>query len=371
MAEVCLDGVTKVFGDRGDSFLAVGKLSMGIDDGECVAVTGPTGCGKSLLLRMVAGIDAPTGGEVRIDGEIVDSDRTRHGSVAVVSSLDTLLSDATVRENVTFGLTTHPDEEIDEHVHRAARLMDFEGILDRTPDELSDIERRRVAIGRAIVSEPSVLLCDDPLAALDEADRADVQDDLVRVGKELGATMLYGTGDPSVAVSVGDRVAVLHDGELGQIGTPTACYHQPATLSVARILGDPPMNLMAARKEGEHLVIGDLRYRVSRVMRGLMGRATTIVVGIRPENVALGVDPDEPNVYPATVEGIRSVGDGHEVSLRPANAALELVATVDDVADLELGEETTVGLPTDIIHLFDGRTGEALKNPSLESVGTE
>ncbi|MDP9797546.1 multiple sugar transport system ATP-binding protein [Catenuloplanes nepalensis] len=238
MTAVGLDHLGKVFDD---GTVAVEDLSLEIADGELVVFVGPTGCGKSTVLRLVAGLETPTAGHVRFGGRIVDQLRTRDRNVAMVFQHYALYPHLTVAQNIGFPLRSAPG--VSELVARAAARLGLSDVLDRRPAQLSGGERQLVAMARALVRQPRVFLLDEPLAHLDAGLRAELRGEVAATARRIGVTTLYVTHDQAEALAVADRVAVLRDGALQQVGTPAEVYDDPASVFVAAFLGAPRANL--------------------------------------------------------------------------------------------------------------------------------
>jgi multiple sugar transport system ATP-binding protein len=305
MADVSFSHVTKVFPD---GTTAVQDLTLHIDDGQIVVVVGPSGCGKTTVLRMVAGLEDVSGGEIRVDGRVVNDVDPSERDVAMVFQTYALYPHMTVAENIGFPLRIAkvPREEQQERVRDAARLLGLDGELNRKPRQLSGGQRQRVAMGRAIVRQPQVFLMDEPLSNLDASLRFQMRAEIANLQQRVGVTTIYVTHDQVEAMTIGNRVAVMRRGELLQFGDPQEIYDRPQSLFVARFVGSPPMNLI----EGE--LVHDGRYAVSIAGHVIpLDAAETadrgaafdpyvghsVVVGLRPERledaaVASDVPPD-------------------------------------------------------------------------------
>ena len=244
MATVRLDQVHKSFGD----VKVIKNASVAIDDQEFVALVGPSGCGKSTMLRMIAGLEAVTAGEIRIADNVVNNVSPSDRNVAMVFQSYALYPHMTVRQNMSFGLevTGHPKADIATKVERAAQILRLETLLERKPKQLSGGQRQRVAIGRAIVRDPGVFLFDEPLSNLDAELRVQMRVELALLHKELNATMIYVTHDQIEAMTLADKIVVLHGGVVEQVGAPMELYDRPANEFVAGFIGSPKMNMFEA-----------------------------------------------------------------------------------------------------------------------------
>jgi multiple sugar transport system ATP-binding protein len=245
MAKVRLRDVRKSFG----TVEVIKGVDIDIEDGEFVVFVGPSGCGKSTLLRMIAGLEDITGGTLEIDGKVVNDLAPKERGIAMVFQSYAIFPHMTVRENVAFGLTIAgiPKAEKDAKVADAARILQMEHLLDRRPSQLSGGQRQRVAIGRAIVRKPKVFLFDEPLSNLDAALRMDMRMEIGKLHQTLGASMIYVTHDQVEAMTLADKIVVLKDGEVMQVGAPMDLYHKPANLFVAGFLGAPSMNFIKVK----------------------------------------------------------------------------------------------------------------------------
>ena len=242
MAQVVLKGLRKRYGP----VEVIKGVDLTIDDGEFCVFVGPSGCGKSTLLRMSAGLEDTSGGTLQIGDRVVNDVQPKDRGVAMVFQSYAIFPHMTVRENVAFGLTISgtPKAEKDAKVAEAARILQMEHLLDRRPSQLSGGQRQRVAIGRAIVRQPDVFLFDEPLSNLDAALRMDMRIEIDKLHDDLGSTMIYVTHDQVEAMTLADKIVVLKDGEVQQIGSPMELYHNPANLFVAGFLGSPSMNFL-------------------------------------------------------------------------------------------------------------------------------
>tara|TARA_R110002073_G_scaffold58523_2_gene148172 strand:+ start:1649 stop:2719 length:1071 start_codon:yes stop_codon:yes gene_type:complete len=242
MATVKLRDVRKSFG----KVEVIKGVNIDVDDGEFVVFVGPSGCGKSTLLRLIAGLEDITSGTLEIDGKVVNDVEPKNRGIAMVFQTYAIFPHMTVRENVAFGLTVNKTDKAtkDAKVAEAARILQMEHLLDRRPSQLSGGQRQRVAIGRAIVRDPAVFLFDEPLSNLDAALRMDMRMEIGKLHQDLGASMIYVTHDQVEAMTLADKIVVLKDGLVMQVGAPMELYHEPANLFVAGFLGAPSMNFM-------------------------------------------------------------------------------------------------------------------------------
>ncbi|MFB6219887.1 MAG: ABC transporter ATP-binding protein [Halolamina sp.] len=369
MAELVLDTVTKRFG----GVTAVDDASLRIRDGELLVLVGPSGCGKTTLLRLVAGLEAPTAGEILVDGRTVTDVPARRRDVGFVFQDLALFPHMTVRENLSFNLRMRDQDEVERRTTRTAEMLDVLNLLDRDIDELSGGQRQRVALGRALATDPELFLLDEPLSSLDAQLRDRMRTEITRLQRRLDTTMVHVTHDQQEAMTMADRVAVIKDGRIQQVGPPEKVYTRPANTFVARFFGTPPMNLLAARSapSTDTVSLGSDGHRLQLRVPGLHGpdgqaaEETGLVVGARPEHLSL-TDCDGADGIPATVDIVEYHGTDRVVYLRTADDE-ELVARVPQSTSPEAGTRVAVTVDTDHLHLFDPDSGERL---SVEPAGT-
>lgn len=285
-ARIELRNVRKSFG----AVNIIHGLDLDIEGGEFVVFVGPSGCGKSTLLRMIAGLEDVTEGDILIAGrDVTDLDPSRRG-IAMVFQSYALYPHMNVRENLSFGLemAKTPASEIERQVQAAAQILKIEPLLDRRPGQLSGGQRQRVAIGRAIVRKPLAFLFDEPLSNLDAELRVSMRIEIARLHRELGNTMIYVTHDQTEAMTLADRIVVLRDGRIEQVGTPTEIYEDPSNLFVAGFIGSPRMNIIDAQwLGGDRIGVGETVISSSWPLESMpLGQG--IKLGIRPEHLSLG-----------------------------------------------------------------------------------
>ncbi|WP_225336515.1 ABC transporter ATP-binding protein [Halomicrobium urmianum] len=375
MASLELDGLRKEF--DGGTIVAVDDLDLTVEDGEFITVVGPSGCGKSTTLRMIAGLERPTGGRIRVGGEDVTDTHARHRDVAMVFQNYALYPHKTVEQNMAFGLRMSTDmsaEERAERVRETAEMMDIADLLDDTPGELSGGQKQRVALGRAIVREPDVFLFDEPLSNLDAKLRTTMRTEIQRLQEELGITSIYVTHDQEEAMTMGDRIVILDDGELQQVGWPTAVYENPANRFVAGFIGSPSMNFVDVEAEpgdgGLRLEGTDesFAYRLTAGRADAFGNVTgPCVLGVRPEHVSV-VDGSDDAVR-ARVDVVEPIGSdnylyldlGTDESDFEADGAADFIARVPTEVEPAVGDVVDVAFDESSVHLFDAGTGEAVR----------
>jgi multiple sugar transport system ATP-binding protein len=288
MAEIQFDDVTKRYAD---GFEAVKHFNLEVHDGELMILVGPSGSGKSTALRMVAGLEDISDGELKIGGQVVNDRAPKDRDIAMVFQNYALYPHMTVRENMGFSLQLAkvPKEEIDRKVNDAAKILDIEQHLDRKPANLSGGQRQRVAMGRAIVRDPSAFLMDEPLSNLDAKLRVQMRTEVARIQHRLQTTMIYVTHDQTEAMTLGTRIAVMRGGELQQVGSPSELYSRPLNLFVAGFIGSPSMNFLPGELDGDtvRLPIGTLPLPDElrrKLAAGPGGGRRGVIAGLRPEH---------------------------------------------------------------------------------------
>ena len=282
MATLSMSGVNKRYPNGAHAVRGVG---MEIADGEFIVFVGPSGCGKSTLLRMVAGLETITEGDIRINDERINDRSPAERNVAMVFQNYALYPHMTVYANMAYGLKNRgiAKDEIQETVMRVAKMLHIEEFLERKPGLLSGGQRQRVAMGRAIVRNPSIFLFDEPLSNLDAKLRVRMRIEIKKLQRDLGVTSIYVTHDQVEAITLGDRLVVINEGLVEQMGDPIEVYQKPASLFVAGFIGSPAMNFLDARLEGDGVVVGGLTLPVNGDLAG--GAARPVALGFRPEHL--------------------------------------------------------------------------------------
>jgi len=378
MARLELDELTKVFtDDDGGEVVAVEDVSIDIADGEFLVLVGPSGCGKSTTLRMIAGLETVSDGRLRLGDRVIDDKKPQERDIAMVFQSYALYPHMTVRGNMSFGLeesTAMPDDEIRTLVDDTAGMLGIAELLERTPTELSGGQRQRVALGRAIVREPEVFLMDEPLSNLDAKLRSEMRTELQRLQEDLDTTTVYVTHDQTEAMTMGDRIAILDDGQLQQVATPLEAYHQPANRFVAGFIGEPSMNFFDVEVQGDQLVhapagdttAGEFSYSVSADTRESLQGTTRATLGIRPEDIEVVGAVESDHDFETTVDVVEPMGDENNLYLGfSADSERTFVATVGGMRRVEEGQPAIARIPEPAIHLFDTNTGAALQNRTL------
>jgi len=392
MSAISLENLTKVYAT---GVTALDGLNLEVGEGEFVVLVGPSGCGKTTVLRMVAGLEPITSGTVRFGDQVVNGVSPRQRDVAMVFQNYALYPHLTVAENIGFALTNKkiPRGEREQRVRSAAMALGISSLLNRKPAQLSGGQRQRVAMGRAIVREPSVFLMDEPLSNLDAKLRVQMRSEILRVHQAIGAATLYVTHDQVEAMTMGDRVAVLHDGVVKQCAAPRELYDHPANLFVAGFIGSPEMNLYEASVSEGELVLGSQRLPLGQAGTLLAPyRGRKVIAGVRPEDLGLDGAPGgttDPTGHagqatlavdvrvvevlgselhaffsidaPAAGQGVLAAATGEAEGDLLAGSAHNGVARLDPRAGVRSGQRVRFGVDTARLHFFDPDTGTAIR----------
>ena len=347
MAGIRVEKVSKRFG----KVEALKGVDLEVRDQEFLVLLGPSGCGKTTLLRIVAGLEAPTSGEVYIGERRVTHLPPRLRGIAMVFQNYAIFPHLTVYENVAFGLRMkrRPEEEIRRKVGEVAALLHIEELLDRYPAQLSGGQRQRVAVARALAVEPEVLLMDEPLSNLDALLRLEMRAELKRLLKETRTTTLYVTHDQVEAMSLADRIAVMRQGEIVQLGTPTEIYHAPADTFVGGFIGNPPMNFLRAGALGGMVVLEG--FAVPSPVEG------EVLLGVRPEDLRVSKEQAE-GAFRARVLVVEPLGPHLQLTLEREGETFRALADPD--FSVAFGEEVWVRPNPGRVRLFHPKTGKAL-----------
>ncbi|WP_420637898.1 ABC transporter ATP-binding protein [Candidatus Poriferisocius sp.] len=394
MADVVLEELNKEYSN---GFRAVSDLNLQINEGEFLVMVGPSGCGKSTTLRMIAGLEDITSGELRIGGRVVNTLAPKDRDIAMVFQNYALYPHMNVFDNIAFSLklAQRPRAEIKERVNEAARILELENQLDKRPGQLSGGQRQRVAMGRAIVRRPRVFLLDEPLSNLDAKLRVQMRAEITELQRQVGVTTFYVTHDQVEAMTMADRVAVIHQGILQQVDSPMKLFNEPDNIFVAAFIGSPSMNLMEAvvqrRDSGLTMQLGSQQLAVPEslltrrpALEGHLG--STVAVGLRPkdfEDAALVTDHPADQRLRAQVTHIEALGYEviayFDLDAKPVIAREALELTEDQVADAERssarvharfrpttavrpGDSIEVAVSMENAHFFDLETGLAIRD---------
>jgi multiple sugar transport system ATP-binding protein len=346
MADVEIKALTKRFG----AVEVIHGINLSIHDGEFVALVGPSGCGKSTLLRMLAGLESVSGGDVMIDGRNVNAVSPKDRDIAMVFQNYALYPNMSVRDNMAFSLSMQgrgARAGSEARVKDAAAILGLDPYLDRFPRALSGGQRQRVAMGRAIVRKPKVFLFDEPLSNLDAKLRVKMRTEIKKLHQQLRTTTVYVTHDQVEAMTMADRIVVLRDGHIEQVGAPLELYHRPANVFVAGFIGSPAMNVAEATLHSGRIELGG-----TPVGEIVSGRADgPVLLGVRPENILLA-----PDGHPAEVQVVEPTGPETFVFLKVFGQ--ELVVTLRDETIPAPGDVLNILFQPGKLHVFDPETGK-------------
>ncbi len=351
MAGLRLRGIEKNFG----AVNVIKNLDLDIEHGEFVVFVGPSGCGKSTLLRMIAGLEDISAGDLFIGEQLCNDTAPRDRGIAMVFQSYALYPHMSVYDNVGFSLKLAriPAKERDDKIREAARILKMDALLDRKPAQLSGGQRQRVAIGRAIVRDPKAFLFDEPLSNLDAALRVDMRMEIAKLHQDLGATMIYVTHDQVEAMTLADKIVVLDQGVVQQVGSPLELYHEPANLFVAGFIGSPKMNLLpvtVSAVDGTSVTVqsGDVRPTTLEVSNPQVKKGDELVLGIRPQHFGAASANGHISGVVQLVEHL-----GNESVLNLALSSGEaLIVTLPETADAKVGETLSFSLTEGKAHLF-------------------
>jgi len=371
MGNVSFDQVRKSYGD----FVAVEEFDIEIEHGEFISLLGPSGSGKSTLLRMVAGLEDITEGTIRIGDRVINDVPPRDRDIAMVFQNYALYPHMTVRENMSYGLKLTTDlskSEIRTRVEETAELLGIDDLLDKKPGNISGGQQQRVATGRAIVRDPAVFLMDEPLSNLDAKLRLHMRTELQRIHEDLGTTTIYVTHDQEEAMTMSDRIVILAEGVIQQIGTADEIYQNPANLFVANFIGSPSMNFFDVHLEGQMLVGENFEYPVAEEFASAIAERATgdLVMGIRPENISVAADGTD-RAISTVVDVVEPIGSDNYLYVDVGSDD----CTVRTPANVRPAEGSAVHLTfdEDAIHVFDAENDENLfyEDDRPEATATE
>jgi multiple sugar transport system ATP-binding protein len=355
MASVAIRDVKKAFGATS----VIHGVDISIRDGEFVVLVGPSGCGKSTLLRMIAGLENITAGEIRIGDRVVNNVPPKERDVAMVFQNYALYPHMTVAANMAFSMKLRgaPQSEIDERVNRAATILGLSQLLGRYPRQLSGGQRQRVAMGRAIVRDPQVFLFDEPLSNLDAKLRVQMRTEIKELHQRLKTTTIYVTHDQIEAMTMADKIVVMHDGRVEQIGAPLELYDRPDNLFVAGFIGSPAMNMLKGRirVNGTASFEGPAGVTFSLAAAGSGNDGRPAVYGVRPEHFSLSDDGAE-----AEVQVIEPTGSELQVVAKLGGE--DIIAVFRERHQFKPGEKIRLKPDPRLVHLFDETTGKRLSN---------
>lgn len=361
MAQIELQNVQKSFG----SHKVIHDITFTVNNGEFVVLVGPSGCGKSTILRLIAGLETPTGGEIRIGGKVVNDVAARDRDIAMVFQSYALYPHLTVFENMAFALKMRkmPKPDIDSRVREAAEFLGLSDLLARKPKQLSGGQRQRVALGRALVRKPQAFLFDEPLSNLDAKLRTHTRTELARLHKQLAATMVYVTHDQVEAMTLGDRIVIMRDGFIQQAGSPLDLYDRPANAFVATFIGSPEMNLIdgGLMRDGGALVMRSGGLSVNLPAQSFSEAERDVTLGIRPEHIERA---ETSTAFELVVGLVEQIGAQTYVLGKIDGNKIRAVFARDDA--LRAGDRIFVNLSQEKLHLFSRESGKTLRRTSTK-----
>jgi multiple sugar transport system ATP-binding protein len=366
MAEVQLEDLSKQFGE----LEAIKNVNFKINDGEFLVIVGPSGCGKSTTLNCVAGLEKPTSGKIRVGGSDITDLTPRERNIAMVFQNYALYPHMTVRENMEFGLKMSSDKStaaIESKVEEMAELLGIKEHIEAQPKELSGGQQQRVALGRAIIREPDVFLLDEPLSNLDAKLRTEMRTELQQLQSDLGITTVYVTHDQVEAMTMGDRIAIMNDGELQQIDTPLEVYYNPANQFVAGFIGSPSMNFFDVTKENTgstcSLTHDLFSIEVPSESEELNQAASDLVLGVRPDSFNISGSSSDSTIN-TVVDVVEPMGESnysyftHKDTTYTVNLGPEELPTAGEKVSFEFSEED--------IYLFDRDSQQTILTPGVK-----
>ncbi|BAZ69021.1 MAG: ATP-binding cassette domain-containing protein [Pelatocladus maniniholoensis HA4357-MV3] len=385
----------------GDNVNVLRRINLTVADGEFMVLVGPSGCGKSTLLRLIAGLEAMTGGNIWVGDRLVNDLPPKERDIAMVFQNYALYPHMSVYDNIAFGLRrrqlangenskfgenllvgvtrnlpkglryiSHRERAVNQQVKYVAQLLQIEGLLNRLPKQLSGGQRQRVALGRAIARNPQVFLMDEPLSNLDAKLRAETRAQIVKLQRQLGTTTIYVTHDQTEAMTMGDRITILNQGQIQQVAQPLELYNRPANLFVAEFIGSPPMNFIPVQFHAPLLITnGDFRLTLSEFWGNALKKydGRTLILGIRPEHFILSV-PATKNL-PVQVELVENLGNDSYLSTKLIGSSFQQPVTtsgnslqvrVPPERIVHVGEQLWLSLTAEKLHFFDPETELAI-----------
>ena len=363
MAQIAIKNVSKIY-DNSDK-VVLHHINLEIRDNEFLVLVGPSGCGKTTLLRMVAGLEQITEGEILIGGNVVNGLAPKDRNISMVFQNYALYPHLNVYGNLAFGLKRQkkPKDEIDRRVRRIAEMLELDALLKRKPGELSGGQRQRVALGRALVRDTEAMLMDEPLSNLDAKLRVQTRGEIINLHKRLPRTVIYVTHDQTEAMTMGDRIVVMNDGVIQQVGAPEEVYHFPANVFVAGFIGSPPMNffpcVLAPTGEtmtctADAVTLALPARRVTAQMRAAAGQR--VIAGIRPEHLTVTKDLSQPHLCEAKVKIVEVLGLEQRITFDMAGS--ECTARIDCSEKFFVDDVIAVAADNEKFHFFDSNTEE-------------
>ncbi len=351
MSSVTLKNLSKSFG----TVKVLHDLNLDIEEGEFVALVGPSGCGKSTLLRIIAGLDNATSGDIWMNDKWVNDFSPRERNIAMVFQSYALYPHMTVEENIGFNLRISglSKADIKSRVSEATDILDLGQLLDRKPSQLSGGQRQRVAMGRALVRNPDAFLFDEPLSNLDAKLRVQMREEIKRLHQKVRTTSIYVTHDQIEAMTLADRIIIMHAGRIQQMGTPTELYKNPANVFVAGFIGSPSMNFLHGQiqtNQGKAQVLLPSGATIDFIDRGNLPADGRVVVGIRPEHLEFATAENRDNVFEGKVDLIEPTGAQNHLKISVNDQTLTLVDT--SLRELNIDDTIRIHIPVEKVHVF-------------------
>ena len=360
MAYLSLKGINKIYPN---GFHAVHDFNLEIEQGEFICLVGPSGCGKSTTLRMIAGLENISNGEFLIDGVRANEMGPREREIAMVFQSYALYPHMSVYDNLAFGLSLAgvDDDVIEEKVLNIAKILGLTDYLDRKPRALSGGQRQRVAVGRAIIRKVGIFLMDEPLSNLDAKQRVTMRQEITDIHRKVGSTTIYVTHDQTEAMTMADRIVVMKDGYIQQVGSPYELYFNPVNMFVAGFIGEPPMNFSTGTVNGGNISVLDTEIDLSKIVsedtvKKYEGKP--VALGFRPEGIVLG-KADNAYTFEADVILTELLGDNTNVYVQQGENSL--ILKVDPHDTPEIDSRITFSVPYENAYLFDGETEFVIK----------
>jgi len=351
LANLALRSLTKSYG----STEVLHGISLDVADGEFVVFVGPSGCGKSTTLRLIAGLEETSSGIIEIGGREVNNLEPKERDIAMVFQNYAIYPHMSVKKNIAFGLRSSKMPKLDKEkrIQEVAGILDMTDLLERKPSQLSGGQRQRVAIGRAMVRDPAVFLFDEPLSNLDAQLRTQMRLEIKRLHQRVGNTIIFVTHDQVEAMTMADRIVIMKDGHIQQVGTPSEVYHHPANTFVARFIGAPSMNLLSGRVDDDGVVLaGGQRLEMSLAKRPVV---SNVLIGVRPDDL----HPDDINpIISGEVTVLEPLGP--ETLIYVDTPSGEVIAKADGRSPPRVGETVYLGAGVEHLHMFDAKSGVAL-----------
>lgn len=365
MSEITIKDLKKRYNDAKGTDVAVSNFSLSVDDGEFIVLVGPSGCGKSTTLKMIAGLEPVTSGKILIDGQEVQMLDASARDVAMVFQNYALYPTMSVRENIGYGLkhsTNLSTSERAKEVRSISEMMGIDELLENAPSELSGGQKQRVALGRALVREPSVFLLDEPLSNLDAKLRADMRRELQQIHNKMGVTSVYVTHDQVEAMTMADRIVVMNDGKIQQVGDAESLYDNPNNKFVATFIGSPSMNTLRATAielDNEYIIKKD-EIKLCTISKSLItGKLDSVVqIGLRPEDIRLFSSPRDGS-FEAEIKITEYQGNENYIHLKVKDKTL--IARTSPNFGPDRGKKVNISIAQEDIYIFSVDSGEAIK----------